>query len=530
MAEYDYIIVGAGSAGCVLANRLSADPQHRVLLLEAGGRDRRFWLTVPIGYGKCFFDPSVNWMYRTEPDPELANRSGYWPRGKVLGGSSAINAMVYSRGEPRDFDDWAAAGNPGWGWRDVKRVYERMESAGGGPVTVSDVGAELHPLCDTFLASCREAGIEVVDDLNARAGNRAGPYRITTRGGRRLSAARAYLEPARGRANLAIETDALATRIRFERRRAAAVSWRRNGRTHEALARREIILAAGAVNSPQLLQCSGIGPGALLARHGIDVVLDARAVGAHLQDHLCIDHLYRSRAPTLNQQLGPWHGKLAAGLKYLLTRRGPLSLSVNQAGGFTASRDDASDPDLQLYFSPVSYTRAPPGKRPLMRPDPFPGFLLSAQQCRPASRGRIEIASADPAAAPRIFPGSLTDQRDLESLVAGSRFLRRLSATDSLASIIEHELLPGGKLESNEDFERDIRERATTVFHPCGTCRMGPDPREAVVDARLRVHGIESLRVADASIFPNITSGNTNAPAMMVGEMAAELILGDRRD
>ena len=530
MAEYDYIIVGAGSAGCVLANRLSADPRHRVLLLEAGGHDRRFWLTVPIGYGKCFFDPSVNWMYRTEPDPELANRIGYWPRGKVLGGSSAINAMVYIRGEPRDFDDWEAAGNPGWGWRDVRRVYERMEDTGGGPVAVSDVGGELHPLCDTFLAACRETGLEVVDDLNAHAGKRAGPYRITTRGGRRLSAARAYLEPARGRSNLEIETGALATRIRFEGRRAAAVCWRRGDRSFEAVARKEIILAAGAVNSPQLLQCSGVGPGALLARHGINVVLDAPSVGAHLQDHLCIDHLYRSRVPTLNQQLGPWHGKLAAGLKYLLTRRGPLSLSVNQAGGFAGSRDDGPGPDMQLYFSPVSYTRAPPGKRPLMRPDPFPGFLLSAQQCRPASLGRIEIASADATAPPRIVPNSLTDRRDLETLVAGSGFLRRLAATGPLSSIIEHELLPGDAIESDEDFERDIRERATTVFHPCGTCRMGPDPREAVVDAQLRVHGIESLRVADASVFPNITAGNTNAPAMMVGEMAAALILRDRPD
>lgn len=536
MTEYDYIIVGAGSAGCVLANRLTESGRHRVLILEAGGSDDRFFVNMPIGYGKTFYDPRVNWMYRTEPDPGLDGRIGYWPRGKVLGGSSAINAMVYIRGQRTDFDDWAAAGNPGWGWADVLPYFRRMERhafgadelhGDAGPLSVTDAAHDMHPLCDVYLEACRQLGIPVVRDLNGAQAECAGLYQITTRNGRRESTATAYLRPARRRANLAVATGALATRVVFEGRRAVGVEYRQDGVLRSARARGEVILATGAVNSPQLLQLSGVGPAALLARHGITVVEDRRGVGRNLQDHLGADYLYRSRLPTLNQQLRPWWGKLWHGARYVLTRRGPLSLSVNQGGGFVRGRDGLTRPNLQLYFSPVSYIRAPAGKRPLMSPDPYPGFLIGWSACRPASRGFIEIAGPDPLQAPRIHPCSLTAEGDIEDMLDGARLMRRLAATPAMAAVIDEELKPGAAVRSDEAMIADIRARCSTVFHPTSTCMMGPDPATAVVDARLRVHGLERLRVIDASVFPAVTSGNTNAPAIMVGEKGADLVLQD---
>ena len=538
MKTFDYIVVGAGSAGCVLANRLTESGRHRVLLLEAGGDDERFFVTMPIGYGKCFFDPEVNWMYRTEPEAALGGRSGYWPRGKLLGGSSSINAMVFVRGQPADFDDWEAAGNPGWGWRDVLPVFRALEDSSrgaspwrgaGGPLAVADVSADAHPLCAAFLRAGVEAGTVVKRDFNGAAQEGVGHYEITVRDGRRCSTARAYLRPARSRANLTVETGAHATAIGFEQRRARAVSWRRDGATHSARATREVVLCAGAINSPQLLQLSGVGPAAALQALGIAVVHDSPAVGAHLQDHLCIDYVYRACVPSLNEQLRPWHGKLRAGARYLLQRRGPLALSVNQAGGFVRSRPGVARPDLQLYFSPLSYTRSPQGQRPLMSPDPFPGFLLSAQPCRPTSRGRVMLRSPDPLATPRIEPNSLATPEDLEALVDGARLLRTLAATPALAAVIDTEMAPGTQVQTREQMIDDIRARASSVFHPVGTCRMGPDAATAVVDHRLRAHGLAGLRIVDASVFPAVTSGNTNAPVIMVAEKGAAMILEDAR-
>jgi choline dehydrogenase len=538
MSDFDYIVVGAGSAGCVLAQRLTDGGRHRVLLLEAGGSERRFWLQVPIGYGKSFYDPRVNWMYRTEPEPALAGRAGYWPRGKVLGGSSSINAMVFVRGQHEDFDAWRALGNPGWGWADVLPYFRTMEDSArgpdawrgrGGPLAVADVTPDLHPLCEAFLRAGVETGLPRNADFNGVTQEGVGCYEITVRDGRRMSAARAYLRPAMQRANLRVETGAHATRILFDGTRATGVAYVRGGAACTARAAREVIVCAGAINSPQLLQLSGIGPAAHLGALGLPVVLDNPNVGQHLQDHLCIDYLYRSRVATLNDELRPWHGKLRAGLRYLATRRGPLALSVNQAGGFVRSRPGFTRPNLQLYFSPLSYTRAPAGKRPLMSPDPFPGFLLSAQPCRPESRGHLELKSADPFAAPRIVPNSLATERDLEEMVEGATLLRKLAAAPALAAVIDVELSPGRAVATREQLIEDIRQRSSTVFHPVGTCRMGPDPRQAVVDPRLRVHGIRTLRVVDASIFPALTSGNTNAPVIMVAEKAADLILADAR-
>lgn len=538
MAEFDYIIVGAGSAGCVLANRLTANGRHRVLLLEAGGSDLSVWLQMPIGYGKSFFNPRVNWMYTTEPDEGLGGRTSYWPRGKVLGGSSSINALVFVRGQQSDFNAWAAAGNAGWGWDDVLPYFRRMETnaagenkwrGGEGPLHISDVSRQVHPLCQVYLRAGREAGFAVNPDINGDDPEGVGIYQITTRDGRRMSASRAYLRPAMRRANLKTVTRAHATRILFDGRRAVGVEYLRGGTTRRAAARAEVIVSAGAINSPQLLQLSGVGPVDVLRRNGIDVVNDVAAVGRNLRDHLCIDHLYRSYVPTLNGELYPLSGKLAVGLKYVFMRKGPLSLGLNQAGGFVRSRPGLSEPNLQLYFSPLSYTKTPPGKRPLMSPDRFQGFLLSAQPCRPTSCGHLEIASADPHAPPRIHPNYLSSEHDLSEMLEASRFLRRLTATQAFSKVIEAEIAPGLEVASDDDLIADLRQRATSVFHPVSTCRMGADPSDNVVDARLKVHGFKGLRVVDASIFPAITSGNTNAPTIMVGEKGADLILEDAR-
>ncbi len=534
--DYDYIIVGAGSAGCVLANRLSENGKFSVLLLEAGGSDRRFWVQVPIGYGKSFYDPGVNWMYRTAPDPGLDNREGYWPRGKVLGGSSSINAMVYIRGQAGDFDAWKAFGNPGWGWDDVLPYFKKSENNArggdawrgtGGPLHVADVSKQLHPLNEIYIKGAMEAGLRRNDDFNGETQEGVGLYQITTRDGIRMSAARAYLRPAMKRANLRVESKALATRILFEGKKAVGVEYRRDGQLLQAQATREVILSAGSINSPQLLQLSGVGPAEVLKPLGIEILHESPAVGRNLQDHLGVDHLYRARKPTLNNELHPWHGKLWAGMKYLLLRRGPLCLSVNQGGGFFRTRPDIDRPNMQLYFSPVSYIKAPPGKRPLMSPDPYPGFLLGISPCRPTSRGYLQISSRDPDVQPDIHPNSLSTNHDLQEMLEGVRFMRKLAATPSLSSLIEEELQPGRAVESDEAMIADIRQRSSTVFHPVSTCRMGPHSRENVVDHKLKVHGLGNLRVIDASVFPAVTSGNTNAPAIMVGEKGADLVLAE---
>ncbi|MBL8705717.1 MAG: GMC family oxidoreductase N-terminal domain-containing protein [Rhodospirillales bacterium] len=535
MDEYDYIVVGAGSAGCVLANRLTENSRHRVLLLEAGGSDRKLWIQMPIGYGMSFYNPRVNWMYRTEPEPALNNRQDYWPRGKVLGGSSSINAMVHIRGQAADFEDWRAAGNPGWGWQDVLPYFRKSETCSGdpafhgkdGPFHVTDVSADCHKLCASYLQAAAEIGLPRTGDFNGAQQEGVGLYQIATKGGLRMSAARAHLWPARARANLRVETEALANRVIVEGKRAAGIEYMKDGAVKRARARREVILSAGAINSPQLLLLSGIGPGASLQPLGIEVLHDSPAVGRNLQDHLCIDHLYRARVPSLNQDLGTWWGRLRVGLRYLTGLRGPLAMSVNQGGGFIRTRPGLARPDQQLYFSPLSYTRAVPGKRALMRPDAFPGFLLSAQPCRPTSRGHLRLKSADPRIAPMIFPNPLATEQDITDLLEGSKFLRRLAAAPSLQAVIAEEMKPGPQIQTDDELLADVRARASSVFHPVSTCRMGQDARENVVDPTLKLHGMQGLRVIDASVFPTVTSGNTNAPTIMVAEKGADLVLRD---
>jgi choline dehydrogenase len=535
---FDYVIVGAGTAGCVLANRLSADGKTRVLLLEAGGSDRTIWIQLPIGYGRTFFDRRVNWMYDTQAIAGLGGRSSYWPRGKVIGGSGSINAMVHVRGQPHDFDDWAAAGNPGWGWDDVLPYFIKSEDhdlgasdwhGAGGPQHVTDISARAHPLCQTFIETGRALGFAATSDFNGAQSEGVGVYAINTRGGRRSSTANEYLRPALKRGTVELRTKAHTTRILFEGKRAVGVEYRRGNRTEQARANREVILCGGAINSPQLLQLSGIGDAALLQSLGIGPLVDAPAVGQNLQDHLAVSYFYKTSVPTLNDQLGPLTGKIKAGLHYLLNRGGPLSMSVNQGGGFIRSAPDAPCVNLQLYFSPVSYTKSPLSERKLLNPDPFSAFLLSFNSCRPTSRGHLQIASPDPFAYPTIQPNYLSTEQDVAEARAGNRLLRALAGAAPLADIITQELVPGAHLQSDDALLEDFRNRADTVYHPCSTCMMGPDAATSVVDARLRVHGLEGLRVIDASIFPNITSGNINAPTVMVAEKGAAMVIEDWR-
>jgi len=535
LGEFDTVIVGSGSAGCVLADRLTADGRQQVLLLEAGGSDRRFWIKLPIGYGRTYFDERINWKLHTEPEAALNGQRGYWPRGKVLGGSSSINAMVYCRGLPSDFDDWRSQGNLGWGWSDVEPVFRRTErrvdaqghAAAGGPLFVSDVEREMHPLRRHYFAAAREMGLAVTDDFNGPQPEGVGLYQITTRHGMRWSAADAFLRPALRRPNLRLECHAAVQRVLFEGRRAVGVVFVQGGQWFTARARREVILCAGAVHSPQLLQLSGVGPGALLQQHGIPVVLDQPVVGGQLQDHIAVSYFYRATEPTLNNQLYPLRGKIAAALRYVLGRRGPLSVGVNQCGGFVRTRPELTRPDQQLYFNPVTYSMAPEGKRPLMNPDPFAGFILSFQPCRPESRGRIDITSPDPAVAPAIRPNYLSTEADLADVVAGGRFLQTLLATRAMQGLIAQPIAPDLAPLNAQQIVDDFRARAGTVFHPVGTCAMGADPRDAVVDSQLRVHGLQGLRVVDASVFPNLTSGNTHAPTVMVAQKAADAILSN---
>ncbi len=549
MAEYDYIVVGAGSAGCILANRLTANGRFSVLLLEAGGSDRHPWIRIPIGYGRTFNDPRFNWMYEAEPDPTLAGRRGFWPRGKVLGGSSSINAMVYVRGQPGDFDDWCAAGNPGWGWKDVLPYFRKLEDhpwgasefhGTGGPVRVSDESAKVHPLCTTFVTTCERLGIRRTQDFNGAENEGAGIWQVTISDGVRVSTANAYLRPALSRSNLVLETRAQATRVLLDGTRATGIEYvRADGKRHEgvqqgervrhtATARREVILSAGAINSPQLLELSGIGDPLILKPLGIRVAAALPAVGHGLQDHLAVNYFYRSRVPTLNDELAPLFGKIKAGLRYALGRRGPLAMSVNQAGAFVREGEHLTRPNLHVYFNPASYSTTTLGsRRRLLEPDPYSGFLMSFNTCRPISRGSLHIRSADPLASPAIYPRALSSDKDIADVYAGSRLLRRISAAPPLAEVIESEVLPGRQVQSDADVLEDFRQRSGTVFHACGTCAMGPDRSRAVVDARLKVHGLAGLRVVDASVFPNVTSGNTNAPVMMLAEKAADIILED---
>jgi choline dehydrogenase len=533
--DWDYIIVGAGSAGCVLANRLSENGRNRVLLLEAGGTDRRFYVQLPLGYGKLFYNPAVNWLYRTEPDPGLAGNVDHWPRGKLLGGSSSINAMVWIRGHDSDYDDWEAAGNPGWGAAEARAAYRAIEDneAGaddwrgqGGPLFISANRRDLHPLVESYLASAEAAGLPRNPDFNGAEQEGVGIYQMTIKGARRNSTARAFLRPAMGRPNLKVETHAQVSRVLFRDGRAVGVAYRQGGRELVANAKGEVILAGGAINSPQLLMLSGIGDGAALSALGLPVLNHNPNVGAHLNDHQGINYTWRMKVPTYNDILRPWWGKAWAGLNYFLGGRGPLAKSINHAGGFFRTDPDLPRPNMQLYFQAFSTLLPRPGERPLLTPDPFSGLSIGLSNCRPTSRGRIELASADPFAHPRIIANAYSTDHDVAEMLAAVKMLRRIAAAEPIAGLIAEELRPGPEVTDDDALIADFRARSGTVYHPSCTARMGPEPATSVVGADLRVHGVDGLRVCDASVFPTLIGGNTNAPSILVGWMGAARILG----
>lgn len=535
VSTYDYIIVGAGSAGAVLANRLTESGRHSVLVLEAGGTDLTPYVQLPLGYGKVYYDEKVNWKYLTDPVTQLNNRPSYWPRGKVLGGSSSINAMVYVRGHKRDYAEWESVA-PGWSWNDVEPIFKRMEAWRGeaderrgvdGPLSVTDIRDMAHPLCNNYFDAAQQIQIPRNDDYNAGDMDGAALYQITTDNGLRASTAQAYLRPALKRKNLVVHKKALAHRILVEGTCAMGVEYAHKGETKIAHARAEVILSAGAVNSPQLMQLSGLGPPSVLQDAGIATKIELCAVGQHMSDHLGADIVCRTNVPTLNQALGPWYGKVRAALQFAFGRKGPLTLSLNQAGGFIRTSPELDGPDLQLYFSPVSYTRAPPGTRPLISPDPFPGFLIGYNPCKPTSQGTISVSSPDPTAPPRIQPNYLDTEYDRELMLAGMRLMRQFTSAPAFQSVIEEEVYPGAAVETDDQLTEFVRDNAWTVFHPCCTCRMGQDAATSVVNEKLQVHGMQKLRIADASVFATIPTGNTNAPSIMVGEKASDLILAD---
>jgi choline dehydrogenase len=535
--DFDYIVVGAGSAGCVLAARLSEDPATRVLLLEAGPADRSLWIHLPIGYGKTMWSDKYNWRFSTDPDPNMNGRRIYWPRGKTLGGSSSINGLIYIRGQREDYDHWAALGNTGWGYDDVLPYFVKSEGnqrgaiplhGGDGPLKVSDIGAK-HELIEAFIDGAGQTGVPRTDDFNGAAQEGAGYYQLTTHKGWRCSTAKAYIDPARGRPNLRIETEAFAAGLIMDGTRAVGVRYRQGGVMKEARCTAEVLLAAGSIQSPQLLQLSGIGPRALLQKHGVPVVVDSPGVGENLQDHLQIRLSYECTKPiTTNDQLNSIAGQMKIGLQWLLFRSGPLAIGINQGGCFMRAlkdadgRPEAATPDIQFHVATMSADMAG-GKV-----HPYSGFTMSICQLRPESRGHLRIRSTDPFEPPEMQPNYLSTELDRRTAVAGMKAARAIAASAAMKPYVKREVKPGPDATNDADLLEFCRNNGATIFHPTGTCRMGSDPL-AVVDARLRVIGTTGLRVVDCSVMPTLVSGNTNAPAVMVAEKAADMIRADAR-
>ena len=524
---FDYIIVGAGSAGCVLANRLSADPRHHVLLIEAGGPDDNPWIHIPVGYFKTMHNPETDWCYKTEPDPNLNGRSLDWPRGKTLGGSSSINGLLYIRGHRTDFDQWRQLGNAGWSYEDVLPYFRRAEDqeegadayhGEGGPLGVSNM--RIHrEICDRFIDAAEEIGIPRLQDFNGANMEGAGYFQLTARGGRRCSTAVGYLHPVKQRSNLTVATHAHTKQVLISNGRATGVSLDLNGQAITVQARGEVILSAGAIGSPQILMLSGIGPAEQLKAHGIEIIADREGVGGNLQDHLQTRMVFKTSKPiTLNDQLRNPIRKAAMGVEYALTRRGPLSMGASQACAFVKSRPELEAPDIQFHVQPLSADKPGEGTHK------FSAFTSSTCQLRPESRGHIELKSANPHDYPAIHPNYLATELDRWTTIEGIKISRKIMAASAMAPMIAEEHLPGSHVQSDDELLAAARDISQTIYHPVGTCKMGHDSA-AVVDDQLRLHGVDALRVVDASIMPTITSGNTNAPTIMIAEKASDMIL-----
>ena len=535
--DFDYIVVGAGSAGCVLAARLSKEPATRVLLLEAGPPDSSLWIHLPIGYGKTMWSDKYNWRFSTDPDPNMNGRRIYWPRGKTLGGSSSINGLIYIRGQREDYDHWAALGNTGWGYDEVLPYFVKSECnergaiplhGGEGPLKVSDIGAK-HELIEAFIGGAQQIGVPRNDDFNGAQQEGAGYFQLTTHKGWRVSTAKAYLDPARGRPNLRIETDAFAAGVIMDGTHAVGVRYRQGGVMKEARCDAEVLLSAGSLQSPQLLQLSGIGPHALLAKHGIPVVADAPGVGENLQDHLQVRLSYECTKPiTTNDQLNSLFGQAKIGLQWLLFRSGPLAIGINQGGCFMRAlqgpdgKPEAQTPDIQFHVATLSADMAG------AKVHPYSGFTMSICQLRPESRGHVRIRSTDPFEPPEMQPNYLSTDLDRRTTVAGMKAARAIAASAAMKPYVRREVKPGPETADDAALLEFARDNGATIFHPTGTCRMGNDAL-AVVDTRLRVNGTTGLRVIDCSVMPTLVSGNTNAPAVMLAEKAVDMIREDAR-
>ncbi len=529
--EADYVVIGAGSAGCVLANRLSADPRTRVVLLEAGGRDTNPWIHIPVGYFKTMHNPKVDWCYKTEPDPGLNGRRLDWPRGKVLGGSSSLNGLLYVRGQPADYDGWRQMGNAGWGWEDVLPLFKKSEDqerggddfhGTGGPLSVSNMRLS-RPICDAWVAAAQNAGYPFNPDYNGAEQEGVGYFQLTTKNGRRCSAAVAYLNPVKTRENLTIITRAQTRRLRFNGQTCTGVTFTgRDGRETTVAAKREVILSAGAIGSPQILMYSGVGEAGQLKDNGIAVLSDLPGVGKNLQDHLQARLVFKCHEPTLNDEVRSLFDQFRIGLKYLLFRAGPMTMAASLATGFLKTRPEVETPDIQFHIQPWSADSPGEGVHP------FSAFTASVCQLRPESRGEVRLAGADPLTYPKIHPNYLSTETDRQTIVEGIRIALKIARTEPLSGKISEFFRPEDGADTDDALLDWARGNSTTIYHPAGTCKMGAG-RDAVVDHRLRVHGLKGLRVADCSIMPQIVSGNTNAPAIMIGEKASQLVLEDAR-
>ncbi|MEM6849504.1 MAG: choline dehydrogenase [Pseudomonadota bacterium] len=529
--EADYVIVGAGSAGCVIANRLSADPSVRVILLEAGTRDWNPWIHIPVGYFKTMHNPSVDWCFHTEKDDGIAGRSLAWPRGKVLGGSSSLNGLLYVRGQREDYDRWRQMGNTGWAWDDVLPLFKRAEDQErggdehhgvGGPLSVSNMRLS-RPICDAWVEAAQAAGYPYNDDYNGAEQEGVSYFQLTTKNGRRCSAAVAYLHPVRGRSNLTIVTQAHSAKVLFRDNRASGVEYTDGfGDTQVACANAEVIVAAGAIGSPQLMMLSGIGDGRHLGEHGIETRVDRPAVGKNLQDHLQARLVYKCNEPTLNDEVRSLFDQAKIALRYAVSRTGPMTMAASLATAFLRTRPEVATPDIQFHIQPWSADSPGEGVHP------FSAFTASVCQLRPESRGEIRLKSADHREHPAIHPNYLATEMDQQTIVDGVKVARTVAGHAPLKGKIREEFRPGKDAQTDADLLQWVRDTATTIYHPTGTCRMGPDD-DAVVDPRLRVRGVDGLRIADCSIMPDIISGNTNAPAIMIGEKASDMIIEDRR-